>query len=426
MGSRDITFKKKKNLPKWFPAAVCIAAAVLIAAVCVTALAVKHNREKEKKKIHGGTWITEGYEKVTDAGCADEKFIVFTDSATGMKGIMNFDGKITEPAEHNEFSVCRDEWRHCRYTVKSPLSEYLLLVDPETLTVTTRQYHGVKEPEKKPCWNETTKNLVWADKLGFASAVKSGELELEAGLYPVATAYGDGAKYGYISENFVLEIATVYENAMDFSEGLAAVCKDGKWGYINENGVTVIPFEYESVSDGDITGGNMAWSFRNGAAPAKKNGVYGIINKVGDTVVDFAFECILQGENGKYLAKKDGVWGMITVTAISEEVEKQANQPTTTQAAEPGITAGTYAVSTSGSILNMRMSAQSGAAVVGKLPNGTVIEVIDSVPGWAYVTYGSTKGWVSSEFIKPYNPPATQAETTSAAAKTSTSIETTV
>ena len=228
------------------------------------------------------------------------------------------------------------------------------------------------------------------------------------------------------SERYSAMAFIAMTEALSSGKPYTPVLMDGKWGYINENGVTVIPFEYESVSDGDITGGNMAWSFRNGAAPAKKNGVYGIINKAGDTVVDFAFECILQGENGKYLAKKDGVWGMITVTAIAEEVEKQANQPTTTQAAEPGITAGTYAVSTSGSILNMRMSAQSGAAVVGKLPNGTVIEVIDSVPGWAYVTYGSTKGWVSSEFIKPYNPPATQAETTSAAAKTSTSIETTV
>lgn len=40
-------------------------------------------------------------------------------------------------------------------------------------------------------------------------------------------------------------IAPQYEAAQPFSEGLAAVKKDGKWGYIDKTGAVVIPFQYD-------------------------------------------------------------------------------------------------------------------------------------------------------------------------------------
>ena len=46
-----------------------------------------------------------------------------------------------------------------------------------------------------------------------------------------------------------------YEDAHSFSDGLAAVQKNGKWGYINTDGETVIPFEYD-----------VAYSFSEGYA----------------------------------------------------------------------------------------------------------------------------------------------------------------
>ena len=153
---------------------------------------------------------------------------IFTNSASGKKGIMTLDGKITEKAEHNEFSVCSDVWRSFRYIVESPRSEYLLLVDAETKTVTSRQYHGLKSPELVPCWSEAGKHLAWTDEKGYAGEISPSELELSAGLYPVATSLKDDAKYGYISRSLRLEIAAIYENAMDFSNKLAAVKKDGK------------------------------------------------------------------------------------------------------------------------------------------------------------------------------------------------------
>ncbi|WP_153720910.1 WG repeat-containing protein [Sporosarcina cascadiensis] len=48
-------------------------------------------------------------------------------------------------------------------------------------------------------------------------------------------------------------ISPLYDDAKTFSEGLAAVGKNGKWGYINEAGETVIDFQYDrahSFSEG--------------------------------------------------------------------------------------------------------------------------------------------------------------------------------
>lgn len=57
-------------------------------------------------------------------------------------------------------------------------------------------------------------------------------------------------------------VAPQYEDAGQFSEGLAAVKKGGKWGYIDEEGNVVIPFQYD-----------YAWGFNEG---------YAIVGTFGD------------------------------------------------------------------------------------------------------------------------------------------------
>ena len=61
-----------------------------------------------------------------------------------------------------------------------------------------------------------------------------------------------------------------YDDADEFSEGLASVEKDGKEGYIDKTGRIVIPLEYDK-----------AYSFRNGKAKVVKNGIEGFIDKNG-------------------------------------------------------------------------------------------------------------------------------------------------
>ena len=411
--AKNITFKKrKKAFPKQAIAAICVVvAAVLVAVGFIVVKNLWVNREKPEE-IAGCTWSTEGFENISDIKSCNEVMAIFTDAKTGKKGIMSLDGKVTEAAEHNSFSVASDAWRNYRYLVDSPRSEYTLLADPETKTVTTRQYHGIKEPEQIPCWSTVAKHLAWTDAKGYAGEIKTNAFNLKKGFYPVATSLQSDAKWGYISEKLRLEIAAVYDNALDFSSGLAAVSKDGKWGYINESGVTKIPFEFDSVSGADLMGNDVAFSFINGLAPVSKNGKYGIINSKSETVIDFKFDIILQGENGKYIAKKDGVWGLITVD------EKLLAAETTT-AAKPTsagevIKQGNYIVKTAGSVLNMRASASAESDIVAKIPNGTVLTVTKSVSGWAYVTYSSAKGWVSSDFLVENTAVSTTAATTAA------------
>lgn len=393
---KNIKFKKRRRISRSMIAIICVAVcAVVVAGIFIGArLLVK---DTKPPKPEGYTFDTKDFENISSVSCLNETMAVFTDSATGKVGIMTLGGEITENAEHNKITVCSDSWRNYRYIVESPRSEYLLLADAETKTVTTRQYHGLQTPEMIPCWSEAGKHLAWTDAKGYAGEVKTKEVSLEPGLYPVATSLGADAKYGYIGRALRLEIAAVYENARDFSEDMAAVKKDGKWGYINSLGVTVIPFEFDSCTMADTMGGDIAFGFRNSLAPVCKDGKFGIINSEGETVVDFTFDIILQGEDGKYIAYSGGKWGIITV-------DKELYVPETTASTspannEPAVAQGYYMVKTSGSVLNMRAEADSNSEVVAKIPNGTILHVTKSVSGWSYAKYNSFSGWVSSAFL---------------------------
>ena len=428
---KNIRFKKKKRIPKALIVAVCV---IVTAAVVATGFLIANkfiNKDEKPVENKNYTFVTEGFENVSEVKSLNEAMAVFTDSQTGKKGLMTFDGKVTENAEHNSFSVCSDVWRNYRYVVESPRSEYLLLADVATGTVTSRQYHRLKEPERLPCWNETAKHLAWTDEKGYAGEVKTSELNLSNGLYPVANSLKDGAKYGYIGRSLRLEIALLYENAMEFSNGMAAVKKDGKWGYINEGGVTVIPFDFESCAAADAMSRDCAFGFRGGLAPVCKGGKFGIINKKAETVADFEFDIILPGENGSYIACKNGVWGILTID--EQLIAAQTTAPSTAAAnvpTEPALPKGTYMIKTSGSVLNMRSAADPNSSVVAKIPNGTVITVTKSVTGWAYAKYNSFSGWVSSDFLVEYTEPTTVAATTAAnspsTALTSAVVNTTV
>lgn len=54
--------------------------------------------------------------------------------------------------------------------------------------------------------------------------------------------------YGFIDKTGKLVIPTIYEYVQPFSEGLAAVNRDGKWGFIDKKGKMVIPANFYFVS----------------------------------------------------------------------------------------------------------------------------------------------------------------------------------
>lgn len=415
MAAKNIKFNRKSALSRTSAAAICIVAAAVIIAVAV--IVTVHNRNTPDKSDENKTWsftVPDGFSDISDIKSLNEALMVFTDAETGKKGLMTTDGKITEKAEHNDFSVCSDEWRSYRYIADSPRSEYPLIVDIETGTVTARQYHGMTAPERVPCWSEAGKHLAWTDAKGYAGEVKRNELPLSNGLYPVAASLAENAKWGYINEQLKLETALLYDSAKDFGSGLAAVRQGEKWGYINKNGVTAIPFDFESVSELDASGKDTAFTFVGGVVPVKKNGLYGIMNTSGETVVGFEFEAILPGKDGTFIAKSGGKWGILTV---DKKYIEQTTQPSTEQTTAGNVLApGKYAVKTAGSVLNMRTAADKSASVAGKLPNGTEVTVVSSVQGWAYIDYKGTKGWVSSDFLEK----ASEVTTTQLQSKTET------
>jgi hypothetical protein len=104
-------------------------------------------------------------------------------------------------------------------------------------------------------------------------------------------------KAGYINENGEVVIPIEYEYMKDnryfvfdyFSEGLAALYKDGKLGFVDKTGAIAIDFQYD-----------YAYAFQNGVCPVKKDEFYGIIDRHGNTVVSFEYEMILP--YGEYFA----------------------------------------------------------------------------------------------------------------------------
>ena len=79
-------------------------------------------------------------------------------------------------------------------------------------------------------------------------------------------------KYGYMNKDGTLLIPAIYEDAHEFSEGLASVKLGGKWGFIDRTGKVVVPMQFED-----------AGVFKNGLASVRvKNQGMGFIDKVGN------------------------------------------------------------------------------------------------------------------------------------------------
>jgi len=91
-----------------------------------------------------------------------------------------------------------------------------------------------------------------------------------------------GATWRFVSPNSKKEILCIYDGVLAFSEGLAAVFKNGKCGYINEKGRVIVPIEYD---DG--------WPFSEGFAAVRKGEKWGIIDTKGKTVIKFIYDDII-------------------------------------------------------------------------------------------------------------------------------------
>lgn len=128
-------------------------------------------------------------------------------------------------------------------------------------------------------------------------------------------------EYGFEDNKGNLIIPCKYEDAFNFSEGLAAAKLNGKWGFIDASDKVVIPFIYERT-----------WSFSEGLVAVKRNGKWGYIDKSGNTVISHVYEyasdfvgglaCIEKGDKCGFIDKT----GKIVISPIYDDAADEFSE----------------------------------------------------------------------------------------------------
>lgn len=104
-------------------------------------------------------------------------------------------------------------------------------------------------------------------------------------------------KAGYIDRTGKVAIKPIYEDAEDFSEGLAPVKIDAKWGFIDESGQMVIEPRFDWIY----------WAgFSEGIVPAGINKKVGAIDRQGKFVIDPIYEMAREFSDGLMPVKFPG------------------------------------------------------------------------------------------------------------------------
>ena len=115
--------------------------------------------------------------------------------------------------------------------------------------------------------------------------------------------------YGMLSVTGDVVIEPQYNYLGLFTEENLARFQDyetGLWGYINESGEEVIPAQYEDAQD-----------FSDGLAAVKVDGLYGFIDVTGEIVIDPQFEGVAsEFAYGRCVMQADGMQGVIDQTGI--------------------------------------------------------------------------------------------------------------
>lgn len=123
----------------------------------------------------------------------------------------------------------------------------------------------------------TLQRLIIDEEGRTAATLKTAEgARFSSGLAAVKLS---GTKDGYINLNGKLAFDATFQEALDFSQKLAPVKKDGEWFYINEQGISALPGKY-----GD------AKPFSEGLAAVKPGGKYGYIDTSGQLVIEAAYD----------------------------------------------------------------------------------------------------------------------------------------
>ena len=147
---------------------------------------------------------------------------------------------------------------------------------------------------------EVTRCLSIALVLFFCPCVSHLHSQSDTGvdLLPKKAWFG---RYGYVNRMGKYVLEPQYEEALPFSDFLAAVKKDGKWGFINGEGKFVIEPRFEN-----------AFLFSDGAAGVEENGKWGFINRSGKYLVQPKYESAGIFRQGLAAVRWESKWGFIS------------------------------------------------------------------------------------------------------------------
>lgn len=154
-------------------------------------------------------------------------------------------------------------------------------------------------------YNEHTKEYT-TDRVNWVSDVSVNDS---------LAVYALPCKRGYINVNtgrIVIDAeANNYSKAWIFSDGLAAVMKDGKIGFINANNEVVIPFQFDYSDECRMW--EFGYVFHNGyCAMPNADGDLGLIDKSGNWVIEPSYDEIWSPHKSGYrVIVKDNKHGVL-------------------------------------------------------------------------------------------------------------------
>jgi hypothetical protein len=105
--------------------------------------------------------------------------------------------------------------------------------------------------------------------------------------------------YGFIDTTGNWIIKPIFDDAQNFTEGFAAVCKNDSCFFINKNGDKINSEIYEDVE-----------SFYNGIAIVKKQNLSYLLNRSGQIISD-GYEEVNTSSNNLYVCRKNNLYGAI-------------------------------------------------------------------------------------------------------------------
>ncbi len=140
-------------------------------------------------------------------------------------------------------------------------------------------------------------------------------------------------KTGFIDTAGNETIPPIFEEAEDFSEGLAIATEDEKYGYINKNGqwaINAVYDEAEAFQNGvaivrvnkrsfvvDRTGTVISDefdeinNFSEGLAVVKKGGKYGAVNRLGNVIIPLEYDKLGDFSEDHAWFQRDGKYGIL-------------------------------------------------------------------------------------------------------------------